>query len=204
MRLSSLLPIGNGLQASFIYLYEFRDARSFVGPVYFSSQNPLATRVGVVIEASPDLAGAGESLEVWAEIRGKDGSRSRIGNPLVAEIIARNPALADIYHSITPDQDQSILAGALAGGIADMSIGVADPQAHGRRLASILLPDVVRYEPGAPVGFNFADRNGRHPADPVQAVVETLLAGTVVPARASETITLGNEFPYFPTGGILS
>ena len=27
VRLSSLLPIGNGLQASFIYLYEFRDAR---------------------------------------------------------------------------------------------------------------------------------------------------------------------------------
>ncbi len=28
LRLSSLLPIGNGLQASFIYLYEFRDARA--------------------------------------------------------------------------------------------------------------------------------------------------------------------------------
>jgi hypothetical protein len=30
MRYSSLLPIGNGLQASFIYLYEFRDSRSSV------------------------------------------------------------------------------------------------------------------------------------------------------------------------------
>src|ERR1019366_2647867 len=28
VRLSSLLPIGNGLQASFIYLYEYRDARA--------------------------------------------------------------------------------------------------------------------------------------------------------------------------------
>ena len=28
VRYSTLLPIGNGLQASFIYLYEFRDARA--------------------------------------------------------------------------------------------------------------------------------------------------------------------------------
>jgi hypothetical protein len=183
---------------------EFRDARSFVGPVYFSTQTPRATRVAVVIEATSNLIGPGESLDIWAEVHAQDGSRSRIGNPVVAEIMARNPALSDVYHRITPDQDRSLLAEAFGGGIADMSIGVADPQAHGRRLASILLPDVIHYRPSAPVGFNFADRNGRHPADSVQAVVETLLAGAVVPNHVPVTIKLGNEFPYFSTDGILS
>jgi hypothetical protein len=183
---------------------EFPDARSFVGPVHFSTQNPLVTRVAVVIETAPDLLDPGQSLDVWAEIRDQDGSRSRMGNPFVAEVIARNPALSNIYHRITPDQDLPLLAEAFAAGLANMSIGVANPRAHGRRLASILLPDVIKYRPGAPVGFSFADRNGRHPADPVKAVVETLLAGTVVPGRMSETVNLGNVFPYFPTGGVLS
>ena len=54
-RVSSLLPIGNGLQASFIYLYEFRDARSVActncgpGATGFPGAIPVPTTAGTFI-----------------------------------------------------------------------------------------------------------------------------------------------------------
>ena len=104
----------------------------------------------------------------------------------------------------TPDLDHALLEEALASRLATMSLGAEDPEMRGHRLASILLPDVIRYTPGAPVGFNFAGRNGRHPSDSTQAVVDTMIAGVVLPGRASEAVRLASEFPYFSTPGVIS
>ena len=46
-----------------------------------------------------------------------------------------------------------------------------DPELHGRRLACILLPDVLRYDPKLPAGFTFAAQNGRHPEEASDIVV---------------------------------
>jgi hypothetical protein len=85
-----------------------------------------------------------------------------------------------------------------------MSVGSEDPESRGNRLASILLPDVIRYTPGAPIGFNFAARNGRHPSDSTRAVVDAVIAGVVLPGRAFEAVKLASEFPYFSTPGAIS
>jgi hypothetical protein len=181
-----------------------QQGRAFVGPIHFSTQDPSATRLAVVFETPTSPAKPDETIDVWAEVRWGDGSRSRVGSPVVAEIVACDPSLSEVYHEITPDMDHALLEEALASRLATMSVGAEDPVIRGNRLASILLPDVIRYTPGAPVGFNFAARNGRHPSDPTQAVVDTVIAGVVLPGRASEAVRLAGEFPYFSTPGAIS
>jgi hypothetical protein len=192
------LPIGSDGATT------IHQGRAFVGPIHFSEQAPLATRLAVVFEASTNSAKPDETIDVWAEVRWGDGSRSRVGSPVGAEIIARDPSLSEVYHETTPDLDHALLEEALASRLATMSLGAEDPEMRGERLASILLPDVIRYTPGAPVGFNFAGRNGRHPSDPTQAVVDTMIAGVVLPGRAPEAVRLASEFPYFSTPGAIS
>jgi hypothetical protein len=85
----------------------------------------------------------------------------------------------------------SIAANARAKG------NVGDPEAHGRRLADLLLPDVLRYDPNRPLGFTFADQNGRHPQDASELVVNSILTGDLLSARAGPNVTLQEEFPYF-------
>jgi hypothetical protein len=181
-----------------------QEGRAFVGPINLSSLNASAKRLAVVLEAPIISAKPSESIDVWVEVRWGDGSRSRVGSPIVADIVARDPTLSEVYHEITPDLDHALLGKALASRLATMSLGAEDPEIRGQRLASILLPDVIRYRPGAPVGFNFADRNGRHPSDPTQTVVDTMIAGVVLPGRASETVKLASEFPYFSTAGAIA
>jgi hypothetical protein len=181
-----------------------QESHAFVGPVHFSAQDPSATRLAVVFETPTNSAKPDETIDVWAEVRWRDGSRSRVGSPVVAEIVARDPSLSEVYHEITPDLDHALLQEALAFRLATMSLGAEDPEMRGHRLASMLLPDVIRYRPGAPIGFNFAGRNGRHPSDSAQAVVDTVIAGVVLPGRASEAVKLASEFPYFSTPGAIS
>jgi hypothetical protein len=181
-----------------------QEGHAFVGPIHFSAQNPAATRLAVVLAAPTNSAKPDETIDVWAEVRWGDGSRSRVGSPVVAEIVARDPSLAEVYHEITPDLDHALLEEGLTSRLSTMSLAVEDPETRGHRLASILLPDVIRFRPGAPIGFNFADQNGRHPSDPAQAVADTMIAGVILPGRASEAVRLASEFPYFLTPGAIS
>src|SRR3984885_5521227 len=72
-RYSSLLPIGNGLQASFIYLYEFRDARS----------ETCATCPASVVNIPGSIAiGPGEILSPGHFTHG----RPRAGVPVVGSL----------------------------------------------------------------------------------------------------------------------
>ena len=154
----------------------------------------------VVLETSPDLVRAGESLSVWAQILAGDGSRVRVGNPFVAAILARDPLLSTIYHAASPEEDPVLLAGPFAdhGTIMAATRGsIADPDAHGKRLAVLLLPDVISYRPDLPVGFTFANQNGPHPADDTAAVVETVLTGAVARGKPATPFRLAETFPYF-------
>ena len=140
-------------------------------------------------------------MQVWAEIFAQGSARVRVGNPFVAELLARNPRSSELYHAATPGQDTALFSDALAERVARLartSGSVADPTAHGRRLAAFLLPDAIAYRPDLPVGFSFASQNGRHPSEDVGAVVDTILAGSVVRRTAFPTFALTDAFPYFP------
>jgi hypothetical protein len=140
-----------------------------------------------------------ETVAVWAEQYGADRARRRLGNPILAALVERDPGLARRYHAGLPGADCETLGRQLARRIAIEAadrIGAA-AEAHGRRLAALLLPDVVSYDPARPVGFTFAGWNGRHPTDDSRTVVATVLTGAPTVGAGAPGFTLGDEFPYF-------
>ncbi len=174
--------------------------RFFIGQVS-GGHGPMGIRHDAVVVESP----LREAVAAWAEIRTAEGARLRVGSPFVADLLARDPALSDTYHGTSPAEDAALFTGALQKRLAAMALsgGVADPDAHARRLAARLLPDVIPYRRDAPVGFSFASQNGRHPSDDVDAVTATLLRGAVVPRKAAPPrFRLTSDFPYFPAVGV--
>ena len=175
------------------------NTRIFAGCVKWSSGDARAARHVVVIETPADLVQAEEILPVWAEAFDDAGSLIRIGNPFVAAILDRDPALAAHHHATAPSQDGDRLGAAVAERISDMTPDdVVHPRAHGARLARLLLPDVITYRRDRPVGLTFASQNGRHPQDDADAVVATFLTGTASPRPAFRPVRLTDAFPYFP------
>lgn len=176
------------------------DYRCFAGEVIAGASRPTAIYDAVVLEVPAGLDCVGEDRGAWAEILGEDGSRSRVGSPSAAALLARDPSLSDLYHGSSPADDRALFGDALADCIATLAAShgiVADPEAHALRLVDHILPDVIEYRTDAPVGFSFASRNGRHPADDAAAVAMTMLAGAAVPRRAPAPFSVTKAFPYF-------
>jgi hypothetical protein len=128
------------------------DNRRFAGEVFGRFGEELRRRTAVVLETDHSVARAAESIEVWAEIFTPDESRSRVGSPFMAEIVARDRARAAVYHATSAARDSTEIFPPAADHLTAAAAGnVADPRAHAPRLATILLPDVVSYSAALPV-----------------------------------------------------
>jgi hypothetical protein len=174
--------------------------RVFVGEVLSQSPRKGELRNVVVIEMPFHSLREPGSVEVWAEILSENGSRLRVGNPLLAKALALDPALARIYQSTWPKLDRLLLRNDLANRLAAIAASddtVANPNAHGQRLAALLLPDVIKYRPELPVGFTFASQNGRHPSDNTAPVVATILRCAHSICSAPNSFQALETFPYF-------
>jgi hypothetical protein len=139
---------------------------------------------------------------IWAERRTDFGARQRIGSPFLAEIVAGSPSIAALYHSTSPAEDTVVLEMGVAKEIAEKARAggrIHRPDAYGRRMASILLPDVLHYDPKLPVGFTFAGQNGRHPEEASDVVVNAILHG-YSDSTPRTRYRLNATFPYFPQG----
>ena len=172
------------------------ESRAFVGRSVRMTE--AGTRVyHLVVVAVPRSAVPVGRLGIWAEI-GNCGSRVRVGNPIVAELLKQDPAMARIFHRTSPSEDVDLFGETIARRIALGGASVPSPRVHGKRLASMLLPDVLPFDPAFPVGYTFANQNGRRPSDPIAEVVATVLAGAVS-ARplAKGVFRTAPAFPYF-------
>jgi hypothetical protein len=137
------------------------------------------------------------STGIWAE-RFEFGLRERIGTPFLSSLAAGSDQLACIYHSCSPAEDRRLLMQPLAREIAARArTRVANPEGHGRRLASALLPDVLHYDPNLPSGYTFASRNGRHPSESSTELVNTILEGAPSSKASEGAHHLKKHFPYF-------
>jgi hypothetical protein len=80
-----------------------------------------------------------------------------------------------------------------ANGTAD------DPEAHGRTVARLLLPDVLPYQTGTPAEFGFSDINGRSLADNAPEVMFSLVLNSAVSTGLTSgqfANTRSTAFPY--------
>jgi hypothetical protein len=174
--------------------------RLFHGKVLSERSRTGEIRNAVVVETPFNTLQMRKSIDVWAEAWTANGSRARVGSPLVTKALALDPVLTRIYQSARPENDRHVVGTAFASrlsAIAATNGAVTDHAAHGQRLAALLLPDVIKYRPELPVGFTFASQNGRHPADETAAVIETILTGTPALCAAPNAFPVVEQFPYF-------
>ena len=137
------------------------------------------------------------STGIWAE-RFEFGLRERIGTPFLSSLAAGSDQVAFLYHSGSPAGDRRLLMQPLAREIAARArTRVANPEGHGYRLASALLPDVLHYDPNLPSGYTFASRNGRHPSESSTELVNTILEGAPSSKASEGAHDLKKHFPYF-------
>jgi len=153
----------------------------------------------IVLELDAREIALTETFDVWAEIsRGRE-TRWRIGNPIVAELVRCNRELAQIHHRVSPTDDRAVLTPVVtrivAGRAKRLGI-VSDPDAYARRLARAILPDVISFAPASPLGFSFANQNGRHPAEGTAEIVHTLLGGSLIQVGGERGEMPLDRFPY--------
>jgi hypothetical protein len=80
----------------------------FSGQVRGNGSNGDKTVVRLIAIATPTERMPPGTLEVWAHLVGADGARWRIGNPILAQLLADDPRLSQCY----PDVDGQALAAA--------------------------------------------------------------------------------------------
>ena len=181
-------------------LLELQGCRVFAGSVATRPGRDGVVLKAVVIEIPEKLLHSSGPMDIWAERMMHTGLRRRVGSPFVAALVAEDAGLANSYHSISPSDDRAILTEGIVKAIAAKArkSGMAgDPDAHGRRLALRLLPDVLHYDPQRPSGFTFAAQNGRHPEEASDLVVNTILSGSPASGSAKADLRLQEPFPFF-------
>jgi hypothetical protein len=138
------------------------------------------TRTLLTVNVPTDTFEANGAAGIWAECLWLSGKRRRIASPFLAQILSDDELLASRYHNIHPSDDKAELTEPVAKGIARIVSANSTrikPEEYADRLARVLLPDLLHYDPRQPFGFTFAARNGRHPNDPSNAVVRAVLSG---------------------------
>ena len=174
------------------------ESRAFVGRAMRTTEagDPAYHLVAVTVPRSAVPAGR---IGIWAEIDESD-RRFRVGNPIITELLKQDLILTRDFHCASPSQDVDLFGEAIARRIATRGAETLSPQAHGERLAALLLPDVLPFDPTVPVGYTFANQNGRRPSDPIAEVVATVLTGAVSARRfAKGGFKPAPVFPYFET-----
>lgn len=177
-----------------------KGCRMFSGRVISEGSSTGTVLNAVVVEGPSEIAGRDRSEGVWAERFTQDGARQRIGSPFLAEILTEDRDLRELYHRASPAEDIRLLMEPVAAAIsanARRRRNIVDSEAHGWRLANMLLPDVLSYAPDRPSGFTFAGQNGRHPQEASGPVVHTILTGESPCASSHPIFRLEDEFAYF-------
>jgi hypothetical protein len=176
------------------------DMSVFIGEVLSPSGVGEELVRAVVIELPNQVMGRSGAAGIWAEYNAAS-LRQRIGTPFLANFVAADQSLATIYHCSSPAEDRDRLTSPLAKSIAarlQANGFSSNSLSQGRRLASALLPDVLRYDSDCPAGFTFAAQNGRHPSELTDEVVNALLNGGASSASSVRSAYQSVEsFPYF-------
>jgi uncharacterized protein DUF4331 len=160
----------------------------------------------IVIEVPAALLGQ-SPVSVWATTAmptaGGWVQVNRCGHPYLSALFGLQDEAAGLDHNSTwPHEDAARYGDVVREGAARAARALgtsADPDAHGARVADILLPDVITCGPGTSARFEPGTAGGRGLADPAAEVMISLAAGTHVPfglGPDSASGSLRATFPY--------
>ena len=171
----------------------------FSGQVWRTASNSARALAHLIAVATPAEHVPPGTLEVWAEIVATGGTRWRIGNPVVSQLLADDAHLAQLHAAFDPVIDVQVLSDAIARRLATSPRGGfgINSQVYAKRLAALIQPDTLQFDPARPSGFTFAAMNGRRAEDAIDPVIQTMLAGTPRPCGSARYYQATSQFPYF-------
>ena len=174
-------------------------------PDTFSNGIPTtgATNViGIVVELLPEWIGDRPfSLftTVSADDHGHWSQVQRCGRPNLAATFLDDPKLSLRYNSSDPAEDRALFGPAVVEMTARL-VGKAGtharPEAYGERVADLLLPDVIPFDPKRATSFGFAGVNGRGIRDDFGAVVYSAVFNFPMCTALSPLPDTRDSFPY--------
>lgn len=166
------------------------------------------TTVGAIVLEVPDGAFDTATIGFWgvtalATDAGGWRQINRAGMPMIQPIFHPDDTERSSTYNTTQPKDDLTTYGPeialLATGLAAAAGTSADPQAHGRAIAELVFPDLLRYEIGTPATFGFATRNGRSFADNAPEIMFSIVLNAAIPTGLSAKNvagTLRTQFPY--------
>ncbi len=160
--------------------------------------------VTALVAELPSSTLAAPTIGVWSEVSlyGHAPQRriTRAAWPLIKHVLVRDEHARAHLDADPPSSDPANAGAAAIANVATVTRlagTTADPDAYARRVASVVLPDILPYRPASVASFGFAGVNGRALGDAAFDVVFTLLAnrplaGTVPADPAANA----RPFPY--------
>jgi hypothetical protein len=168
--------------------------------------------VTALVAEVPSSTLAAPAIGVWSEISlyGHAPQRrvARAAWPLIKHVLVLDEHARAHLDADPPSSDPANAGDAAIANVATVTRlagTTADPEAYARRVASLVLPDILPYRPGSFASFGFAGINGRALGDAAYDVVFTLLAnrplaGTVPADPAANA----RPFPYLAAPSTLA
>jgi hypothetical protein len=176
--------------------------------------NTTVDTIVLEVRNTADPLQPGTGIAVWCSTKIDEGDGwhqiNRFGHPMLwpifwpDDIQFTHPANSR-HPSVDFEQDGEEIAGLIASTVAASGTS-GDPDAYGRAVAQILLPDVMSYVVGTPASYGFAGRNGRTMADNAPEAMLSLVTNTAVASGLKASVSehlRAAEFPYVvPVSGL--
>lgn len=168
-----------------------------------SPANVFAGRDVTAIALQLPHAAIGEGrVATWARIslvgHAPQQQVSRIGQAMLRPLFfSPADAESETLNAGAPATDREVhgqRVGRIASTVARLA-GLPDPTEHAQKVIAAFLPDVVRYQPGAPAAYEPGGGNGRALDDDSFDIAVQFLAGTRL-GNASIPPSATPEFPY--------
>jgi hypothetical protein len=165
----------------------------------FANRNVTA----IVLEVPAARIGTGR-VGVWASIslHGHAPQRqvARAAWPLIKHLFVRDDHIGAHLNEDPPTRDLENAGERIVANVAQfarLTGSVAEPTQYGRRVANLVLPDILPYTMGTAASFGFAGVNGRGLADPAYDVVLSLFANRAIAGSVDVDPALHRRpFPY--------
>ncbi len=175
------------------------DLTGFETPDNFFAQRNIT---GIVLEI-PTAAFGAETIHLWATVslsgHAPQIQVSRMAKPLMTHIFCQDETQRENYNRSHPKDDVVAYSASIATFVAKVTTlaqTTAAPTGYGRRVAQLLLPNVLTYQLGTPASYGFAGLNGRSLSDDVYDVTLTIAANKPLTDSVNANHRYRAEFPY--------
>jgi hypothetical protein len=164
----------------------------------------------IILEVPNSLISNEVHVDVWSTVslygHAPERQVARWGLPLFTHIYLPDPEVREQFNRTAPSDDATVFAEATVQTVSryvEMAATAADPEAYGRRVASLFGSITLPYQLGSTASFDYTGFNGRALGDNVMDKMLSLLTNSPLGTGIGPDPNLiDGDFPYLrPVSG---